>query len=219
MDFLFISRSARFLSVLSYPCLRGSYRFRPSGCRGIGRLVGYIVGRWRRRDLASRPSVSFFPSRSYQPGSKHTGTTSRHASTTRKQSTDGARQARQASTITTSSTTLSSNRPAPRLVLASRQASRSCSCRHIISPFRPVLIVSPPASPLVSDSGAVSLPSRRIASLTRVGEQGGWSAVSGSSSWIACHGNKGAGFRSRPLVSFLFRCGPFVSRSYRRCSG
>lgn len=64
MAFLSIFRLVRLLLVLSYPYLCGSYRFRSSGCRGIGRLVGYIVGGWRRRDLVSRPSVSFYPSRS-----------------------------------------------------------------------------------------------------------------------------------------------------------
>lgn len=64
-----------------------------------------------------------------------------------------------------------------------------------------------------------SHPSRRIASLTRIGGRDGWGAVSGSSSRFARHEKGGAGVCPRPLVSFLFRCGPFVSRSYRRCSG
>lgn len=38
----------------------------PVGVGGIGRLVGYIVGRCHR-DLVSRPSVSFYPFRSCGP--------------------------------------------------------------------------------------------------------------------------------------------------------
>ena len=63
MAFFSIFRLARLLLALPFPCLRGSYRFHPRGASVYRASRRAIVG-GRYRDLVSRPSVSFYPSRS-----------------------------------------------------------------------------------------------------------------------------------------------------------
>ncbi len=106
---------------------------------------------------------------------------------------------------------------APRIAVPSGRASRTAGGPRpgIVSPPR---LVFAPSRPSCRRAGRFL---SRLAASPR--SLGSGNRADGAPFRVAHRGSpvmeKGAGFRSRPLVSFLFRCCPFVSRSYRRCSG